>query len=296
MSPYWTSVIDQIIPSTTLWTGGNLISNNIFGRPKYQYRYGCQPVEIIDNLYPAKNGYDRYFMDVVDEYDNEIFSEVNSIGEYKYDGRIYIFPTFEINGVTYSGTTGSTASITTITGLTYVLLSGITNTINSAKLYEPDGSGNAYATISGTTNTISPDYDKVEDLWQTAILNTIEYINNCTDCLYSGNTIDNVGYISSYEPFTGATGITITPIKIRKKLLIGKIFIDNNGEEKIKLTSFKYGPNDCTKNIYVDLTARAFTDTYDCSLGQGSAEWKLSTPTPTPTPTVTPTPLTTSTP
>ena len=43
MSPYWVQVIDQFIPGTTLWTGGNLIKNNLFGRSKYKYqkqRYG----------------------------------------------------------------------------------------------------------------------------------------------------------------------------------------------------------------------------------------------------------------
>ena len=29
MSPYWVQVIDQFIPATTLWNGGNLIENNI---------------------------------------------------------------------------------------------------------------------------------------------------------------------------------------------------------------------------------------------------------------------------
>ena len=52
MSPYWTSVIDQIIPATTLWTGGNLIENTVFGRPKYDYNEGCQPLEITEVLYP----------------------------------------------------------------------------------------------------------------------------------------------------------------------------------------------------------------------------------------------------
>jgi hypothetical protein len=43
MSPYWVKIIEQFIPATTLWTGGNLISNTIFNRSKYQYknpRYG----------------------------------------------------------------------------------------------------------------------------------------------------------------------------------------------------------------------------------------------------------------
>jgi hypothetical protein len=52
MSPYWTSIIDQILPSTTLWTGGNLIENGIFGRSKYQYKFGCQPKEFTEDLFP----------------------------------------------------------------------------------------------------------------------------------------------------------------------------------------------------------------------------------------------------
>ena len=43
MSPYWVQVVEQFVPATTLWTGGNLIGNNIFNRSKYTYlrpRYG----------------------------------------------------------------------------------------------------------------------------------------------------------------------------------------------------------------------------------------------------------------
>ena len=43
MSPYWVQVLEQFIPATTLWTGGNLINNNTFTRSKYAYlkpRYG----------------------------------------------------------------------------------------------------------------------------------------------------------------------------------------------------------------------------------------------------------------
>ena len=293
MSPYWTSVIDQIIPSTTLWTGGNLISNNIFGRPKYQYKYGCQPVEIIDNLYPEiPSGYTQYFEDVIDEYDNGIRDEVNQLGEYKYDGNILIFPTFEINGIFYSGTTGNTSSVT---GLTYVIVSGKTNGLNSAKLFQDDGSGSDYALTTGTTNTVNADYDKIKELWKVALLNTVTYVNTCTDCQYSGLTVDNYGYISSYAPFTGATGITTTPIKVRRKLLTANIFTDNNGDEKIKLTSFKYGPNDCNNEIFIDLNAKAFTDIFDCTFPTGCTanyfEGPTPTPTNTPTPTPTPTPL-----
>ena len=38
MSPSWLKVVEQFVPPTTLWTGGNLIGNNIFNRSKYDYR------------------------------------------------------------------------------------------------------------------------------------------------------------------------------------------------------------------------------------------------------------------
>lgn len=38
MSPNWIQVVEQFIPATTLWMGGNLIGNNIFNRSKYDYR------------------------------------------------------------------------------------------------------------------------------------------------------------------------------------------------------------------------------------------------------------------
>ena len=38
MSPSWLKVVEQFVPATTLWTGGNLIGNNIFNRCKYDYR------------------------------------------------------------------------------------------------------------------------------------------------------------------------------------------------------------------------------------------------------------------
>jgi hypothetical protein len=271
-----------------LWTGGNLIENNIFGRSKYQYKYGCQPIEIMDNLYPAITGTTtRYFEDVVNEYNTEfnLSNEVNQLGEYKYDGHIYLFPTFEINGVQYSGSTGDTS--------TYVLISGKTNTATSAKLYQDDGSGSDYALTNGTTNTVNPDYDKIEQLWQLATIGTINYINNCTNCIYSGVTVDASGYISSYAPFTGATGTKASPTKVRKKLLTGEIFVNENGIEKIKLKSYKYGPNDCTNDIYIGFTAKGNSDTVDCTFTGGTATYFVG---PTPTPTNTPTPTPTATP
>lgn len=37
MSPNWMKIIEQFIPATTLWTGGNLTENNLFNRSKHAY-------------------------------------------------------------------------------------------------------------------------------------------------------------------------------------------------------------------------------------------------------------------
>jgi hypothetical protein len=37
MSPYWVQMVEQLVPSTTLWTGGNLIESTTVVRSKYQY-------------------------------------------------------------------------------------------------------------------------------------------------------------------------------------------------------------------------------------------------------------------
>ena len=37
LSPYWVNIVEQFIPATTLWTGGNVIENGIFNRSKFRY-------------------------------------------------------------------------------------------------------------------------------------------------------------------------------------------------------------------------------------------------------------------
>ena len=37
LSPYWVKIIDQFIPATTLWLGGNVIGNGTFNRSKFKH-------------------------------------------------------------------------------------------------------------------------------------------------------------------------------------------------------------------------------------------------------------------
>jgi hypothetical protein len=52
LGPYWVNIVEQFVPATTLWMGGNLIENGVFGRSKYAHRQPCQPKEFNEVLYP----------------------------------------------------------------------------------------------------------------------------------------------------------------------------------------------------------------------------------------------------
>ena len=305
MSPYWVQVLDQIIPATTLWTGGNLVENNIFGRSKYKHQYGCQPVTIIEDLYPqipnnvtGVTDYFEYAMGVAN-YEFRFSSgvtwngisftgETNQLGEYKYDGFVQFIPVFDVDGKTYSGNTSSTDYYVNVSGY----FSNTTGTTKNARLYKtPDNLnlGDFYDLVGGTGNIINPDYTSIKLLWKGAVSKIIDDIINTSE------QIDGPGVINSYAPYTGATGSTST--KVNKKILSYNFFTDENGVDKIKLTSFKYGPNDCTdiSDYYLDPEVFGNNDKVDCVLTGYTASYQMATPTPTPTPTITPTPTVTPT-
>ena len=60
IGPYWTKLIEQMIPATTIWNGGTKLENSIFNKEKFVYRRqrGCQfipvpvnPCYIISNIF-----------------------------------------------------------------------------------------------------------------------------------------------------------------------------------------------------------------------------------------------------
>jgi len=155
MGPYWTKVLDQIVPATTLWTGGNLIENNIFGRPKYKYIKPCQPVEIVEDLYPD---FEQLISEIQSDVSESGFGDIGTTDTNK-NGSVRFFPAFEIDGVTYSGVTSNP--------LHYALLSGCTTLSGtSAQLYNtcpPDTSD----------FTLDPDIVELQSLWLTATENVL---------------------------------------------------------------------------------------------------------------------------
>jgi hypothetical protein len=296
MSPYWAQVVEQFIPATTLWTGGNIIENGKLGRSKFKYRKPCQLVEIIDDVYPEM-GFRNYVNEIItgDTGFREQFGDVNQ------NGYIRIFPTFEIDGIKYSGNTSDTS--------TYVVLSGTTSSTATspkrASLY-CGTAGNALDVgavgADAYDATYCIDLDALYILWKAAIVGAINYINNNFSL-----DIDNVGKNTVYGNSIGNSSLTGTT---KGPLLSYEFFTDDNGNEKIKFKSYKYGPNSCTimnsfnffmgSPLYYPITYDAVTPLPTNSMTPTSqptlTPTMTMTMTPSETPTMTPTMTMSSTP
>jgi len=312
MSPYWTSVADQFIPSTTLWTGGNIIENNVFGRSKYKYKKPCQIFDFIDPLYPTPPVGYVPFQEEIFQFQDYFLTDDDA----NYDGYIQFFPIFELDGKTYSGTTDPVfiPSKSNYNGYVVNTYTGMTNVDNpnyplptpsftQGYEFDPENleavqgyTGITYALISGATtvhnvsaklyhgnfddgysgNTFQPDYTELKSLWKRAIIDTVNYINH-----YSGYTTDSLGKNTTYGNQIGNSSITGTT---KYPLISYEFFTDSLGNEKVKFKSYKYGPHSCTVN-----------QSFNFFVGYGTISMD---PTPTPTPTLTPTntPTNTNTP
>jgi len=238
ISPYWVQLVEQLVPATTLWTGGNLIENNLFGRPKYPYVFDCQPMEFVEDLYPD------FEVAIEEDLETLLGEEDNFRGLINLTGVTY-YPVIEIDGVIYGGPTYTGLT----TGMT-VVVSGTTNTTNSAQLFNPfpmtgctdliNNDPINLALICDYKDYLEPDVVKIKQLWLSALVNLIGSI---TISRYSA------GY-EPYAPFTGATGHSYTVETL--PVVNYEIFTDENGEEMIKFSSIKYGIGDCSVKDYFD--------------------------------------------
>ena len=113
ITPYWTKIVDQFIPATTLWTGGNLIENSIYGRSKFVYRRACQTSQITEDLYPD------FETAIEEDLETLLGEEVNFRGLISLTGVTY-FPSIEVDGVVYGGPdfdySGITGASVTLSG------------------------------------------------------------------------------------------------------------------------------------------------------------------------------------
>jgi len=61
IGPYWTKLIEQMLPATTIWNGGVRLENSIFNKQKFVYRRqrGCQFIPVpVDPCYIISNIFD----------------------------------------------------------------------------------------------------------------------------------------------------------------------------------------------------------------------------------------------
>ena len=61
IGPYWTKLVEQMIPATTIWNGGVRLENSIFNKQKFVYRRqrGCQFVPVpVDPCFIISNIFD----------------------------------------------------------------------------------------------------------------------------------------------------------------------------------------------------------------------------------------------
>jgi hypothetical protein len=234
MSPYWMQILDQVIPSTTLWTGGNLIDNNLFGRPKYQYNLGCQPKVFIEELFP------NFVQTIGEDLETILGEPENFRGLINITSALYC-PIIEIDGVIFSGQPYC------------VVVSGTTNTTNSAKLFNPapmtgctilpNNSDTNLSLICDYKDYIDPDINKIKELWKNSVINLVENVINKYTTGYTA------GY-DNYQPYLNASGKTST-WEYKPKLKLD-FFTDTDGVEKIKFSSIKYGFNDCSVENYFE--------------------------------------------
>ncbi len=223
ISPYWTKILEQFIPATTLWTGGNLIENSVFGRSKYQYKSGCVSKRFNQPLFPD------FELSIEEDLETMIGEESNLRGLINVSS-ISLLPIINIDGEIFSGTTS--AEIVTISGTTSVngeysrLYTGFTEALST---YLDDGGCTSLTTgmtslplICEYKTYVSPEIPEVEYLWTGAVINLIENVVN--------NPVDRIKYQIS--------GTSI-------------IF-----------TSVYYGNSDCSVREYIDLTfASEYTKT-----------------------------------
>ena len=201
MSPYWSNVLDQIIPATTLWLGGNLIENNVFGRPKYAYRKPCKSLEVIENLYPD-------FETSIQEDLETIIGEPDNLRGLTYFTGATFTLFIDIDGVEYSGSTQ-----VPLTGST-IFPSGFTASNSCSVL---GNSSTSIPLICDYKNWIdlNSNLSTIKQSWKNALANLVSEINhtytqysaiNAPDYTPSGSIISKNSELLSYEIFEDTDG------------------------------------------------------------------------------------------
>jgi hypothetical protein len=131
LSPYWVDIVEQFIPATTLWMGGNVIENGIFNRSKFKHRQPCVPSTYTHDLYPDFTSVISEDLETIlgggtiDGVDNSSnFRGLQLFGGLTFDMIL------EVNGIIYSGSTENLAPFSAFTSTAAcTILTGITGSI-----------------------------------------------------------------------------------------------------------------------------------------------------------------------
>ena len=223
MGPYWPNILNQIIPATTLWLGGNLTENNVFGRPKYQYVKPCTPTEFVDNLYP------EFETAIEEDLETLIGTESNLRGLLKLTGVTYHL-IVDVDGVEYTGDTK-----VNLTGA--ILFDEFTPKTGCTSFV----SGTSYAPlICDFKEWIGLDISSIKVSWKNALSDLIDQINTT-------HTRDGAGCITDYVPYSAITSGATCDVDL--PILSHEFFVDTDGIEKVKFFSQKNADGVCTKQI-----------------------------------------------
>lgn len=194
ITPYWVRIVEQFVPATTIWTGGNLITNGTLGRPKYKYEKPCLPLIILKNLYPD------FTESINEDLETILGDEDNLRGLINVTSLIY-YPQIIINGEIYGG-----PDYENLTPDMTVTVGGTTNVSGiSAKLFDPfilTGCSKIYDSntqlplVCDFKEHINPDITQIQVLWKDALISLIE------NGINSGEN-----QILNYEFFVDSDGI-----------------------------------------------------------------------------------------
>ena len=235
ISPYWAQLLEQIIPSTTQWMGGNLIENNVLGRPKYQYKLNCRPLEFIEELYPN-------FETIIEEDLETLIGDENNFRDLVSITGVSYYPIIEIDGNIFTGSVIKVSGSTSYSGV-------------SAQLFNYPSFPQTGCTDLNTSTTVlplicdykdylDPDVNTIENLW---VASLIDLIDNVVNKSVTGYT---AGY-ENYAPYTAATSGSTYEWEY-KPLIMYEFFTDVDGKKKIKFSSIRYGSRDCSVKDYFD--------------------------------------------
>ncbi len=268
MSPYWVDVVQQFIPATTQWLGGNLIENGTFNRSKYQHRQPCTPKEFFEVLYPN-------FETVIEEdletylgggYDGSGNIDTENRSKFRglhlFGGVTYTL-SLDINGDVYTKDTPLIkpfGSYTPTTGCTK--LGPSTTSIPLICDYR----GTYLNNQSWTINLNGSAIQTIKDTWKTTLTGLVNDINSLTQ--------NAAGCLTDYAPYTAKTGSAICT-QVPKKTISAEYFIDIDGIEKVRFVSHSSDYNECRVDELLDFY---FTPNYSIAKQECTLRVDVTTP------------------